>query len=241
MSKVAEFQGGPGNLVCESLAPQLLDSAAATIAHTLSHQGYAIVPNFLPKEETQNLAKEAALRWTEGEFSQARIGRGGQTKAHTEIRSDRVLWLAQQSATPAQARYLDRLSEVREAINRETFAGLFDWEGHLAVYPIGAFYRAHVDRFKNSSARLVTTILYLNDAWAPEDAGQLRIWLEAKNDELHDPQGPYLDIPPIGGTLVVFWSDDFVHEVLPANFERMSITGWFRHRIDDPLRAPSLE
>jgi len=31
------------------------------------------------------------------------------------------------------------------------------------------------------------------------------------------------------GTIVCFMSDEFWHEVLPANKTRMSITGWFRN------------
>jgi hypothetical protein len=33
-----------------------------------------------------------------------------------------------------------------------------------------------------------------------------------------------------GGTLVVFLSDRFPHEVLPARRERLSLAGWFRRR-----------
>ncbi|MEF1189887.1 2OG-Fe(II) oxygenase, partial [Vibrio parahaemolyticus] len=35
-------------------------------------------------------------------------------------------------------------------------------------------------------------------------------------------------IPPRGGRLLVFLSEQFPHEVLPTNAQRFSIAGWFR-------------
>lgn len=224
------FQGGPGNLLCESAAPLLPLGQVAEVAQQLADQGFAITPHFLSVEEVHALAEEARHRWTLGAFREAGVGRGNQTRLRAEIRTDRICWLHPETATPAQRVYFQKLEALREAVNARTFAGLFDWEGHLAVYPHGAFYRPHLDRFAESSSRLVTTVLYLNETWEPGDGGELRIWLTATRDELQAPTGAYLDVPPIGGTLVSFWSDQYVHEVLPAQFERMSVTGWFRQR-----------
>ncbi len=43
-------------------------------------------------------------------------------------------------------------------------------------------------------------------------------------------EGGARDVAPIGGRLVIFRSDQFEHEVLPARRERLSFTGWFRRR-----------
>jgi len=37
-------------------------------------------------------------------------------------------------------------------------------------------------------------------------------------------------VHPTGGTLVLFLSERFAHEVLPAKRERLSLTGWFKSR-----------
>ena len=37
----------------------------------------------------------------------------------------------------------------------------------------------------------------------------------------------HLDLYPEGGSLAVFMSAGFEHEVLPATRDRLSITGWF--------------
>ncbi|MNF18077.1 hypothetical protein D3C80_2219580 [compost metagenome] len=43
------------------------------------------------------------------------------------------------------------------------------------------------------------------------------------------------DVMPTGGCLVVFLSGDVPHEVLPASRDRLSITGWFRRRGNEPF------
>ena len=101
---------------------------------------------------------------------------------------------------------------------------LTEIESHFTIYPQGAFYRKHLDRFRGSEQRQVSSILYLNQGWSPEHGGQLRLYLDEAND------ATYLDIEPAGGTLVLFLSGRFWHEVLPATRQRMSLTGWFRTR-----------
>ena len=72
----------------------------------------------------------------------------------------------------------------------------------------------------------MTTVCYLNDDWRAEHGGALRIEL---------PDGSERDVLPAAGTLVVFMSADFPHEVLAANRERLSIAGWYRRRGSAPL------
>jgi SM-20-related protein len=64
-------------------------------------------------------------------------------------------------------------------------------------------------------------VLYLNEGWTAEDGGALR---------LHLPGGPR-DVLPSAARLVAFLSERFEHEVLPAQRERLSLTGWFRRRV----------
>jgi SM-20-related protein len=97
-------------------------------------------------------------------------------------------------------------------------------EAHLAVYPPGSGYGIHVDRFSDDDARVVSVVLYLNDAWRPEDGGCLRLHLGDAGSATSR------DIAPRAGTLAVFLADRFPHEVLPARRERYSLTGWFLRR-----------
>jgi SM-20-related protein len=201
-------------------------TAPDEIAGALAEPGYVVVPDFL--DETTGLALLAEIRASSerGDLHEAAVGRGGEKQVRSEIRSDHVLWLDPAELSPAQSRYWEALETVRASLNRELFLGLFDLEAHLACYPPGAFYKAHLDCHRGVSVRTVSAILYLNRDWTPDDGGLLRLY----TDREAGTSGPFLDIAPEFGKLVLFLSADFWHEVLPAKRERFSLTGWFRKR-----------
>ena len=136
------------------------------------------------------------------------------------VRGDHILWLEPPGATAAQQSCLQQFEALRLALNRELQLGLFDFECHFAVYSPGAFYRRHLDRFATDDRRTLSCVLYLNEAWRAEDGGALRLHLPDR----------HRDVLPRAGTLVAFLSERFEHEVLPAQRERLSLTGWFRRR-----------
>lgn len=192
------------------------------IAEEIAVQGYAIVPAFLSAAEVAVLADDLRALQRTGDMRSAGIGKDAEITSG--IRGDFIHWIEESAATPAQQRYLQRLESLRTALNRTLYLGLFEFEGHFASYPPGTFYRKHLDQFQHDNQRALSCILYLNDDWQEEDGGQLRMYLEEGDD------APYRDITPHGGTLVVFLSAQYWHEVLPARRERLSITGWFRTR-----------
>ena len=153
------------------------------------------------------------------------VGRGAGLEVRGNIRSDDVMWLDGGSGSVEQDAYLEKLDEIRLALNQRLFLGLFDFEGHFAIYPEGGFYKPHLDRHTGTSHRLVTAILYLNEDWKSGDGGELKLWTDPGSRE-----GVFQLIEPKMGTLVCFMAGDFWHEVLPAKKRRMSITGWFRQR-----------
>lgn len=188
----------------------------------LAIQGYAIVPDFLTGTAVKTLVQEARQLHKAGMMRRA--GTGKEAIIHSTLRADFIHWLEPPECSAAQQHYLGRLETLRLQINQALQLGLFDFEGHLAIYPPGAFYRKHVDRFLQDNRRTLSCILYLNPDWCREDGGELRLYLDGGES------GEYLDIPPVGGTLVTFLSARFWHEVLPANKDRISLTGWFRTR-----------
>lgn len=194
------------------------------IATSLEEQGWCVTAQFIPPLLVNQLAHEARVDWEAGQFRHAGIGRGADLQVRPEIRNDRVNWLDPANCSGAQRRYLNQLELLRRAINRTLYLGLFDYEGHLAIYPTGGFYRTHLDRFQNNSRRTVSTVLYLNNTWTEDDGGQLRLYTHATQPERH------VDVLPIGGSLVSFLSDRFPHEVLPTGRDRLSLPGWFRTR-----------
>ncbi|SFW37725.1 MULTISPECIES: 2OG-Fe(II) oxygenase [Pseudomonas] len=190
------------------------------IVDDLAERGWSQQNLFLPDALTRALAAECRQRAAEGELAPAAVGRGPFSEIREGIRGDRIQWIEPGQA-PACDRYLGVMDSLREAMNRGLFLGLEDFESHFALYPPGAFYLKHVDRFRDDDRRAVSAVLYLNDDWLPEHGGQLRMYLE---------DGVERDVVPVGGCLVVFLSGDIPHEVLPATQDRLSLTGWFRRR-----------
>ncbi len=197
----------------------------SSVVEGLVTRGWVCLDGFLEETEARELAAESLEAWESGDFRQAGVGRGAERVVREDIRRDHVLWLDPETAGPAAAKYLALLEELRMAINRELFLGLFEYEGHFAVYPSGAFYKAHLDRHKGTADRVVTAILYLNDGWQPEHGGRLKIWTEPGKQD-----GPCEYVEPRLGTLVVFLAGEYWHEVEVARETRMSVTGWFRVR-----------
>jgi SM-20-related protein len=191
----------------------------------LERRGWSVAPGWLSPALVASLAGEVRSERAAGAFRGAGVGRAG--RVETVVRGDEILWLDQASASEAQRVVFGRLERLREALNRELQLGAVELELHFAVYPAGGAYAVHVDRFRDADSRVLSLVLYLNEAWNEADGGALRLYLEA------GPEAPFVDVVPYGGTLVVFLSDRFPHEVLPARRERLSLAGWFRRRAID--------
>ena len=201
------------------MADQCLSTSFESTITQLSADGWVCLPDFLPLSLTEELRQCALQQWQGGAFHAAGIGQGDQQQVNRTIRGDDVLWLEteEEGALADIQRYLKQLSR---ALNQQFYLGIFESEMHFAVYPAQSGYHKHIDNFKGDSPRLLTFVLYLNDGWREDDGGQLRLYLD---DSSHD-------ILPRGGTMVLFFSDQFYHEVLPAKRQRISLTGWLRRR-----------
>ncbi|EJG1649920.1 2OG-Fe(II) oxygenase [Vibrio parahaemolyticus] len=180
----------------------------------LATDGYYIWDDFLSEDEVTQLRDCIPDNW-----KKARIGRNDDVTRIESIRSDKIQWLKPAMGQPI-ANYLSKMEEIRQEVNRHFFLGLFEYEAHFAKYEKGDFYQKHLDCFKGNENRRLTTVFYMNESWSEEDAGELVVY------DLNDKE--IAIIPPRGGRLLVFLSEQFPHEVLPTNAERFSIAGWFR-------------
>ncbi len=151
-------------------------------------------------------------------FKEALIGRHGDKQQLSEIRSDKTMWLDE--AHPIDQSYFKQMLLLQEAMNERLYMGLHYHEAHYAYYPRGSFYKKHLDAFKGRESRKLTTVLYLNEVWEKSDGGELVIY-DRSDSKL-------AEVLPQLGRMVIFLSDSFPHEVLPATKERFSIAGWFR-------------
>lgn len=193
------------------------------VVEDVATQGWSICDDFVDARLTQRLREHAAALHRQGEFKPAAVGAGERRAVRPDVRSDEICWLLDTSSPPlSEACAL--FEELRLALNRELTLGLFEHEIHYGRYAPGAHYARHLDRFTSDASRIVSTALYLNERWTEQDGGQLRLHLDAESP----PRS--IDLLPEAGRLVIFLSERFHHEVLPAERERFSLTGWFRAR-----------
>lgn len=188
------------------------------LAKALREKGYAIIDDALPPAMAEAL-QQTSTEQLERHAHSAGIGRQLDRAVNPDIRGDRICWLA--PTERASAEYLALMEQFRLALNAALFLGLFSYEAHYACYPAGAFYRTHRDAFKGARNRILSTVYYLNQDWTQQAGGQLVLYADDGNTRIEMVQ-------PLFNRLVVFLSEEFPHEVLPATRSRYSIAGWFR-------------
>jgi SM-20-related protein len=185
------------------------------LADGLAEHGFAVVENFLSPQEVDDVLLLEDFQQGMARFKKAGIGKIDK-QINEAVRGDYIQWIDRTTAAPALQVYLSRLSELVTFVNQTLFLSLKDYEVHMTMYPVGAFYKRHLDQFKADDHRKLSVICYLNKNWTAAQGGQLRMYLP----------GHTRDVLPAAGTLVCFRSDQIEHEVLPATRERLSLTGW---------------
>ncbi len=200
------------------------------IAQDILSKGYSINPCALPLDLSTAL-KQHLHAMPQYKFEEAGIGRDQSHSLNNFVRTDEICWINGESS--AGSDWLDWAGQLQRYLNRRLFLGLFSFESHFAHYSPGDFYKRHYDAFKGQANRVLSLVVYLNHAWQPDEGGELVLYL---NDQ--DENG--IRVTPSFGTVAVFLSEEFPHEVLPATRDRFSIAGWFRvntstsERVDPP-------
>ncbi len=194
-----------------------------SIADGLALRGYSIADQFLSQDEVNAVLALNDFSKGNENFKKAGIGKQQTLQINESIRGDYIQWLDKKFVSPELTTYLSRIDELRQYLNQALFLSLKDFEIHLTIYPIGSFYKRHLDQFKKDDHRKLSVICYLNHHWEPGHGGELRVY-HAEGSQ---------DILPIAGRLVCFRSDALEHEVLPASRERLSLTGWMLDQFTD--------
>lgn len=189
------------------------------MADSLRENGWWVGDNTFTGDLVDQLRDELDELIAHERLHTAGIGRERDFQIDPRVRRDQVFWLSRQRQV--QRMFLDRMENLRLKLNRELFLGLFEFEGHFAHYPPGAYYRRHSDSFRGAANRIVSVAIYLTDNWQPGDGGELVLYEEQSDAVL-------ARIEPRSGNMVLLLSEEIPHEVLPAMKDRTSITGWFR-------------
>ncbi|CAM3962753.1 2OG-Fe(II) oxygenase [Shewanella aquimarina] len=190
----------------------------ADICDQLATHGYAVLHNVFPPSMLQQLL-DGITELAEEDFKAAAIGRAQDQQVVETIRRDKICWLNESMDFTLD--YFTWSEQLRLAVNRYLYLGLFDQEAMLAYYAPGAFYKRHLDAFRGQTNRKLTSILYLNPDWQPSHGGELLMY---QGDET----APFQTVEPRSGTMVIFLSELFPHEVSLSHHHRYSLTSWYR-------------
>lgn len=208
-------------LVAEKyLAEQsIVNQTYSKIAQDLRIHGYSINQHSIPFDLATSLA-HYAQEMSKSQFHKAGIGRENNFTQNKAVRGDEICWITGESFVGQQ--WLSWCDNLQRYLNQQLFLGLFSFESHFAHYPPGAFYHKHLDAFAGERNRILSLVLYLNDGWHSTNGGELVLYPDKGSS--NQP----IKVAPTLGTSVIFLSEEFPHEVLPATQDRLSIAGWFR-------------
>ncbi|PKA98133.1 SM-20-related protein [Flavobacteriaceae bacterium MAR_2009_75] len=193
------------------------------IIDDILENGYCVVDELLSSKVVEALRADLLQKYEDDQFKKAAIGNRTNEVIKAGIRGDFILWMDENLQDYAQKLFFDEINNLVNYLNRTCFLGIFRKEFHYALYPIGKFYKRHLDTFQNDDRRKLSLVCYLNeDDWQPEDGGELVLYLNIDNKEVSK------TIYPFPGRTVIFESQLLEHEVKPAIRERLSITGWLK-------------
>jgi SM-20-related protein len=198
-----------------------LTSQLNKLADQIAENGFAVIDDFLSNEEIDSVLALQGFKNGLLQFKKAGIGKNQDKQINEAIRGDYIQWIDPNNAEPPLLTYLGKLEQMIAFVNQSLFLSLKDCEVHQTIYPIGSFYKRHLDQFKKDDHRKLSVICYLNKDWKEADGGQLRMFIGHESK----------DVLPVAGRLVCFRSDLLEHEVLPATRERLSLTGWLIDKI----------
>jgi SM-20-related protein len=209
-------------MMTRMLPPLLSVDQIVKIADDLARDGLSISENALPAAQIAAWRARALALQNQGELKAAGIGRAQTQEIVPQVRGDTIAWLDTHSIDTDEQSALNFLDTLKIALNANLYLSLDHVEAHFALYPPGGRYSKHLDRHRDTDARVISLVLYLNETWQSEWGGQLNIF-DGEDNLLRS-------VEPSGGTLVLFRSEQFPHEVVPATKNRLSLTGWFRRR-----------
>jgi SM-20-related protein len=174
--------------------------------------------HFISDELSQHLKQNLLQLMNQNKLKEAGTGNNLLVSHDKTVRSDLIYWLDRSHDNEYENDFFDQIDDFIKYLNRSCFAGINGYEFHYSLYEIGSFYQKHLDQFNNNPSRKYSMISYLNDDWQESDGGQLMIYQNYNNKK----------VSPTQGKTVFFKSNELQHEVLVAQKQRMSITGWLK-------------
>ena len=198
-------------------------SQTPQISRHLSTYGYYTTTSLLPQESIFTLRKQAISLRKQGRYvpSFSEKLEGSKIKRFDK----KGVYACEPDGgdyytAPDLISYIATLLQtLPSGLNEQLMTKEFDlsnaaFNAKLAVTMNGARYPCHIDNPVGNceDVRKLTAILYLNPDWIEGDGGEIRLFLKDENVTVKK-----MDLSPIGGRLLLFWSDEIPHEVLPTS------------------------
>ena len=184
----------------------------------LSDRDYVVIDQFVRQDIYTDL--RSYFLHNLPSFTHAGIGALNENIIRHDIRGDHTFWLDRQRDKAINS-FWSLVDETMHIYNRYCYLSLSGYEFHFANYPPSARYEKHLDQFNNRNNRMITVIIYINQDWQPGDGGELEIFLKDGGTRI---------IEPIEARCVMFKSAELPHQVLKANKDRYSLTGWLLYQ-----------
>lgn len=183
------------------------------ISIDLKNNGWSAIDDYLPSPQVYELLND--LINIKNTNSLQSLNSQETNTGPTEI-NNFILLNSQVDPTSSQWHYIHQIEKLRYFLNREDH---FDLSNMVltAFLSSPSFYQELVDNIDQEMNKFLTVVLFLNQNWQPRNGGQLRLYLKHK----------FIDIEPIGGRLVTYFSNNFHHEILPFRQDHFSLSGWF--------------
>lgn len=210
----------------------IMDDTLADIAKCLKRHNHVYLDHFLPPSQVAAVRANVKAAYDSGNLDTGVLagGKGGTSLSYvmSEVRGDKMGWFyghecdanGWTAMSPYYKKVCTIVSELAALVPELT--GIKNSSRMmLTCYPGGGTrYTKHCDNAHKNGRRL-TSLLYLNPTWQADHGGQLRVFAQ-------DAQTVVRDIAPLGGRLLLFFSDTRVpHEVMPTTVPRFACTIWF--------------
>jgi Rps23 Pro-64 3,4-dihydroxylase Tpa1-like proline 4-hydroxylase len=189
-----------------------------TLIDTYLDNNIGIDSHFLSKALSDGLHQNILQLQKDDKMSAAGIGNADVKDATQKMRSDSIYWMDKKHENVFEQEFLSQMEDFIGHLNDTCYTGINSYEFHYAIYEEGSFYKRHRDQFKTDNNRKFSLINYLNNDWLEENGGQLLVYQN----------GLTQTIQPNAQKAVFFKSDEMEHEVVKANRQRMSISGWLK-------------
>lgn len=185
----------------------------------LENQGWVLLSDLFEDGFLDLLKDQFLHKLKEDVFSKAKVGKQNLRSLRDNIRRSKICWIEDWEESSEVEFLFDFLNHLMVELNQHFLLSMKRFESQFAYYPMGGFYKKHLDQLKGGMHRQLTSIIYLNDC---DKGGELVIF-NRENKRVID-----LTYSPKRGDMVLFFSSQIFHEVLPTQAPRLSLTSWLR-------------